>query len=401
MTLADLAAAYDPYSDAAMSDPFPFYEALRAEGGPHWIGKWNTWVVAGFDDLTKAAMSESCLDFAHGQTPGQLLLGEPVPRTFMTMNRPEHRAWRAVLADDYTPEGVTAQRPHLAALIRKVLAPLLQRGEFDVYRDFANRVMCINAGWLLGLPEQDAERTRALIDDMMHRERGQVGMSSPRNQKAAGELFGYFAGHIAELRRHPEKAERQARRLMAAEIDGHRLGDEELAAYFFSMMVTGSETTPMATAGTLYYLARHPDQKAAVLADHGLIPAAFRETLRYDQPTNMLARRAARDFELGGRQIRAGQNLLFVWASANRDARRFDRADVFDIHRQARRDLSFGVGGHACLGMHLGMEAGTLMLRELLSAIDDYQLVEGGLRRAYGEFLGGFVAMPICITPRA
>jgi len=172
----------------------------------------------------------------------------------------------------------------------------------------------------------------------------------------------------------------------------------------FSLLVTGSETTPMAVAGTLFYLARHPAQKQAVLADRTLAEAAFRETLRFDQPTNMLARYVRSDFDLSGQRIRAGQRLLMIYAAANRDENRFERAHDYDIGRYAGtvaagRDISFGAGAHFCLGMHLAMLAGTIMVRQLLEAVGDYELIEAGCRRAYGEFLAGFTQVPIKFQP--
>lgn len=387
---------YDPYSDAAMRNPAELYRQMRAEGAPHYIEKYNAWALTRFEDVWAAStVHEKNLDYGFGQTPGQLLLGEPAPPTFMTMNAPEHRQWRALVRKDYTPEGVKAQHARLRALIREILDPLLARGEMDVYGDLANRILCINAGYNLGLHRDDAETVRALIDDMLHREPGQVGMVSPRNQAAAQQLFGHLFQHVGQLRADPSRADMHAKIFLEAEIDGRRLSDEEVVAYLFSLLVTGSETTPMATAGAFYYLARNPEQKRQLLADPSLAMKAFLETCRFDQPTNMLARRARADFNLGDTEIKAGQNLLFIYASANRDEAEFDRPDVYDMHRVVKRDLNFGAGGHKCLGMHLAMAVGVMIIEELAKAIDDYELDEAACQRAYGEHLQGFLRVPI------
>ncbi len=396
-----MAVDYDPFSDEAMTDPTRLYALMREEGAPHYIEKYRAWALARFDDVWTASLRhEKALDYTKGQTPGQVLLGEPIPPTFMTMNQPEHRRWRGLIAPDYSAEGVAAQEERLRSLVRETLAPLLARGEMDVYGDFANRVMCVNAGHHLGLPREDALRVRALIDDMLHREKGQVGATSPRNQRAAGELHEHLASFVARLRRDPGLALRHTRLLMEAEIEGRRLGDEELVANLYSLLVTGSETTPMVTAGTFFYLAKHPEQKAAVLADPKLARKAFLETARFDQPTNMLARRVRQGFELGGKKIEPGDSLLFLYASANRDATKFDRPDEYDIHREPRRDLSFGIGGHVCLGMHLAIAAGVIMIEELLDGIDDWELREDACERAYGEHLSGFIRVPIRFRAR-
>jgi cytochrome P450 len=395
-----MAIDYDPYSDAAMADPFALYKEMRAEGCPHRIENRNAWALTRFSDVWKTSLNESLLDFTVGQTPGQLLLGEPCPKTFMTMNAPAHGRWRGVVAPFYSAEATEADEPRMRMLVREILVPLAAAGTFDVYRDFANRVMCRNAGHALGMAAAQSEAFRALIDEMMHREPGQVGASSTRNQVGAGQLFGHLSDFVSDLRRNPGKAVRQTKALMEASIDGQSLSDQEIVFYLFSILVTGSETTPLAVASTIYLLARHPDQKAAVIADPTLIPAAFRETLRLFQPTNMLARRARADFELGGRTIRAGDNLLLIYASANRDETRFADPDRFNIFRDGPRDLSFGIGAHVCLGASLAPVAAKIMIEELLAMTGDYELNEDGCARSYGEFLLGFTRVPIHFRPR-
>jgi cytochrome P450 len=395
-----MAVDYDPYSDAAMADPFPLYESMRAEGCPHFIEKRRAWAVTRFADVWRTSLNESLLDYSVGQTPGQLLLGEPCPMTFMTMNSKAHSRWRNVVAPFYTAAAAEAEEPRIRALVREILEPLAAAGTFDVYRDFANRVMCRNAGHGLGLDAEQAEAFRALIDEMMHREPGQVGASSSRNQAAAGQLFGLLGDFVGGLRRDPSRAVRQTKALIEACVDGHRLSDQEIVFYLFSILVTGSETTPLAVASAIYLLARHPEQKAAVLADRSLIPGAFNETLRLYQPTNMLARRASTDFELSGQTIKAGDNLLLIYASANRDEARFADPDRFDIFREGRRDLAFGVGAHVCLGASLAPIAARVMIEELLAVTGDYELVAERCERSYGEFLLGFTRVPIRFQPR-
>lgn len=386
---------YDPFSDAAMRDPFPLYAAMRAEGRPHFIPQYNAWALTRFADVWEASMHhEADVTWTAGALPTQLLLGEPVPHAFTTMDAPRHRKWRGVVRREYTPEGVRAHESRIRTLVREVLEPLVARGRFDLYSDYANRVFCLNSGYNLGLPREDAITWRALIDDMIHRDRGQRG-SSARNQKAAGELAGYLFGYVQELRRHPERASGHTAAYMNAEIDGERLDDRAMVDLLMTFLIVGSETTPMVCAGALYYLERHPAQKAAVLADRGLVQQLFLETARFDQPTNMLCRRAVRDFTLGGADIRAGQDLLYIYASANRDEAEFERADQFDIFRRHERDLTYGAGGHKCLGMHLATMGGVIVIEEFLKAAGDYAVLVEECERAYGEHLSGFLHVPV------
>lgn len=386
---------YDPFSHEAMQDPFPLYKQMRDDSPVHFMPEYNAWAFTRFEDVWKASLMQEGVTFTAGQTPGQVLLGEQVPHTFMTMDAPEHREWRGLIRQEYTPEGVELHMARFRALVKELLQPLLAKGGFDVYADLANRATTINAGYMLGMPREGAEQARAWIDGMLHRAEGQKGGGSEVNQQSFGALFGYLFGFIAELRQNPENAVRHTKAYMEAEINGKKLSDEELCFYLFSLLVTGSETTPITVSGTLYNLAQNPASLAEVRQNPALLRQAFLETVRYDQPTNMLARKAKQDFELGGQSIREGQGLLFIYSSACRDEREFEQPDVWNLHRDSKRTLIFGHGGHKCLGMHLGTAMGTIILEEIFAAIPDFEVDVDAAERLYGEHLSGFGKMPI------
>lgn len=392
----EVSVDYDPFSSEAMTDPHPLYAALRAEGCPHFIEKRRAWALTLYDDLRKASLKNEWLDFTAGQTPSQLMLNERGPHTFMTMNVPENRKWRGLLEPFYSAAAVRRELPRLKTLVEQEFARVRGKERFDVYHDFANRVMSINAAYNLGIDIDDALRTRDLIDRMiLNRVPGQEGISTPDSQQAAAELGALLHAHVQHMRADPTAGGPHGKILRDAIVDGRQLDDNDLLAYLFSLLVVGSETTPMTVAGTLYYLAQDPGQKAQVFADRSLLRNAFRETCRYDQPTNMLARRAAIDFELNGVNIKAGDNLLFIYASANRDERRFAQSDTYDINRSNHGDLSFGTGAHFCLGASLAETAALLMLQTLFDGMSNYEVVEDSCQRAYGEHLNGFTRMTI------
>ena len=174
---------------------------------------------------------------------------------------------------------------------------------------------------------------------------------------------------------------------------------ERSTLFVFVMMVTGSEVLPLAVANTIYYLWSHPEQRRRVQQDLGLVPHAFAESLRYDQPTNLLGRRLMKDTQVQGQSLRAGQGVMFLWASGNRDELEFDEADRFDIDRRPRRSLSYGHGIHQCIGERLGNLEGRVLLEEILAAAPDFEVRPEGVERNYGEFLHGHHKMPIEFTP--
>jgi cytochrome P450 len=395
-----VAIDYDPYSHEAMTEPRPLYARLRAESPVHYIEQYDTWALASFDAVWQACLDTTSFTCTRGQTPNQVMLGDPTGHTFPELDPPEHRLRRRVLTPGYTRSAATLDEVRVREIARSVLADLVTSGArtIDAYVDYASRVTARAAADKAGLPPDDAERIRHHMDDMFTREQGQRG-SSDANVAAAMEVFEYLFGLVAAARREPEAATGILRALLAARINGMALTDEQIAAELHTIMLTGSETTELGVAATLFSLAEHPDQLAAVRADRSLIPHAFAEAIRCDHPTNMLCRAVTRDVEVSGTILHAGQGVLLLWASANLDDAEFPDASTYDLHRRYERSLLFGHGQHKCLGEHLAVRMGTAILDELFAVIGSYEVDITGCHRLYGEFLKGFDALPISFEP--
>jgi cytochrome P450 len=130
------------------------------------------------------------------------------------------------------------------------------------------------------------------------------------------------------------------------------------------------------------------------------VPDAYDEILRYDMPTQFLGRTLRRDVELHGRRLRAGQAVIFLYASANRDPREFSDPDRFDVARRPARILSFGAGAHQCLGTHVARMEGRVCLEEILARFPDYELDLARAVRLRTEFVQGFASLPVRTRPR-
>jgi cytochrome P450 len=251
---------------------------------------------------------------------------------------------------------------------------------------------------LLGLARDAAEQLRAWVDEFFHRERGQAG-PGPDNYQAAGRVSARLAEIVAARRAHPRLGEDHLSAWLAARVDGHALSDEDIVANLYSMLVVATETVPAAVANTIALLAAHPESRDRLLSDPALIPAAWAEALRLDQPTNLLGRRVIRDCQLRGRQLREGQGVLLLWASATRDEAEFPNAASFDLSRRPARSLSFGHGVHKCLGEHLANIEGRVLLEELLAVLGAYEVEWPQAERMYGEFLCGYRRLPVSFRP--
>jgi hypothetical protein len=388
-----VAFEYDPYADDAMRDPHPIYARLRAESPVHFLAKYDCWALARFEDVYAATLDAESFSARGGTAPGQVLRREPAPHTFMTMDLPEHRVHRGLISARYGRAEVAKLEPRVRAVARELLASSAPSGELDVYA-WANRAAIWLGAELLGLARDDAQQLRVWIDGFFHREPGQAG-PGPENFDSAGRVSARLAEIVAARRAGPRSGDDHLSAWLAARIEGRALTDEEIVANLYSMLVVATETVPAAVANTLALLDANPAARARVLVDRALIPAAWVEALRVDQPTNLLGRRVIRDVALRGHTLRAGQGVLLLWASATRDETEFPDASRFDLDRRPARSLSFGHGIHKCLGEHLANLEGRVLVEELLACTGDFRVDWTRSARMYGEFLCGFRQLPI------
>jgi cytochrome P450 len=213
---------------------------------------------------------------------------------------------------------------------------------------------------------------------------------------AAMELLVYYADMVKRRRKQPSDDLTSA--LLEAEIDGDRLGDDEIMAFLFLMVVAGNETTTKLLGNAIYWAGRNPDQLADVLADHSRIPLWVEETLRYDTSSQILARVVVEDIEFHGTTLHSGDTLLLVPGSAHRDERVFDEPDEFRIGREiGSKLLSFGSGAHFCLGAHLARMEARVALNELLVNVRDFAVDDANAVRVHSSSVRGFAHLPITV----
>ena len=389
---------YNPYDEAFRANPWPIYHRMRDEAPAYFVEELNTWALSRFEDVLYGGMDRLHYTASVGTTMDALFYGAPTPPMFMWMDPPKHTHHRAVVNPLYQKDAVALLAEKIRSLTKRLLAPALQTGELEIHT-LATQVGLYTIADYIGLQHTQIAHIGALIERFFHREPGVIG-PTPEGFAAFGALREYILELLKALRVTPPPPDTHLHAWLTSEIDGHRMTDDEIFFSVFAMTVTGADTLALTCAGTVYYLNEHPDQYAEVRADHGLIPHAFAETGRFDQPTNVLGRRVVNDFELHGEKIRTGQNVLFLFASANRDDREFVDADQYQISRRPRRTMTFGAGIHACLGQHLARIEGKIILEEVFAAIPEYEVQKTRCKRAFSEFLQGYAHVPISFKPR-
>jgi cytochrome P450 len=390
---------YDPFSAEVMENPHPVYKRLRDEAPLHKLEKYNAWALPRFQEIWDLS-SHKHLSTAKGTTPSQVLTKtQPVTPMLNVLDPPDHTRLRVAIRPRFARASIRDLEPTIRGIVRECIQKVLPRGECDVIGDLSAQLSVKVTCMAVGIPLEDGDLLSGLVWRFFDREPGVDGMTE-NGLAAAQELTAYFMSLLEERRRKGSDEDDVVNMLRNFEQDGRTFSDEEIGSHLSMLIIGGSETFPKTFANAVFRLAEHPKQRARCAADPSLLPVAYAESLRYDMPTQMLCRTVVEDIALHGETLRAGEAVMFLYNSANRDEREFERPDVFDIDRNPTRILSFGSGTHACLGLHVAKMEGKVALEELLAAAPDYEIDLLGVERLRTEFVQGYAKLPIRFAAR-
>lgn len=387
----------DPYSYDFHEDPYPYYRRLRAEAPLYRNEERNFWALSRHADVLKGFRNSTALSNRLGVSL------DPVSRTpeayrtmsFLAMDDPGHLRLRTLVSKGFTPRRIRELEARVTELTDEHLTAALRADSFDYIADFAGKLPMDVISELVGVPTEDRAQIRRLADTVMHREDG-VADLPPSAMTAAMDLLVYYADMVRHRRSHPTDDLTSA--LIAAEIDGDRLRDDEIMAFLFLMVVAGNETTTKLLGNAVYWGWKNPDQIAAAHADPTLVAPWIEETLRYDTSSQILARTVVEDIELHGTTLQPGDVVLLLPGSANRDERMFDDPDTYRIGRPiGSKLLSFGSGAHFCLGAHLARMEARVALTELVNRVESYEIDETHSLRVHSSNVRGFAALPMTV----
>lgn len=398
MTVAEL--VYDPYDYDLHDDPYPLYRRLRDEAPVYRNDERGFWALSRHADVVDAFRDSARFSSAHGVSLDPAASGPGAHRTmsFLAMDEPMHGRMRALVSRGFTPRRVAEMEPHIRDLTRRYLDRILDERQVDFIGDLAGRLPMDVISELIGVPSADRDEVRRLSDLLVHREEGTHDVP-PAGIAAALELVAYYSEMLAERRRRRTADLTSA--LLDAELDGDRLSDDEIMGFLFLMVVAGNETTTKLLGNAWWWAWRHPDQRAKPFGEPSRIPAWVEETLRYDTSTQLLARTATAEVTLHGTTIPAGDRVVLLVGSANRDERAFPEPDRYDLDRTDLAQLvSFGFGRHFCLGASLARLEARVCLEELVARVRDYDIDPGGAVRVHSVNVHGFAALPTTVVPR-
>ncbi|MEE2677848.1 MAG: cytochrome P450 [Myxococcota bacterium] len=303
-------------------------------------------------------------------------LPELPPPSMLGTDGAEHARLRALVNKAFTPRIIQRLEPRMHAIASELVEAAVERRDVDLVQALTYPLPVTIIAEIIGVPAEDREQFKRWSDQAVALLGtgffGNIDRERLERQAALiGEMHDYFIPLAEERARAPR--EDLLTGLVQARHEGSRLNHDEMLAMLVLILVAGNETTTTLIGNAVLELLAHPEELKRLRGDPGLLSTAIEEVLRFSSPVQFDPRRATRDLELGGQQVREDDFVLCWIASANRDESVFERADVFDVGRPKGPHLALGFGAHYCLGANLARLEARVALDALLARTRSFE----------------------------
>jgi cytochrome P450 len=402
---------FDPFDPSWSSDPWPLYADLRHRAPIH-RNELGFWVVSRHADclsiLRDRRVSSNSMNVANEGLPrgirrrdgddSAMAAAMVEMRPFLFRDPPDHTRLRGLVSKAFTPKVVEALRSRTQQIVDELLDEAVEAGEVDLVESLAHplpvRVICD----LLGVPVEDqalftvwsAALARGLDPDFLLTQEVMDARA-----EAVIQFSQYFFGLLADRKANP--GDDLLSRLAVAEEDGAMLSEAEMLSTCILLLVAGHETTVNLIAGGTLALLHHPDELERFRRDPSVHRSGIEEMLRFVSPVQLTGRVCMEDLELGGVQFRAGEFVMVLLASGNRDADQFPEPDRFDVARSPNNHLGFGFGIHHCLGAPLARMEAQVALASLVARAPELMLAADVIAYKSNIVLRGMEALPVAL----
>jgi cytochrome P450 family 142 subfamily A polypeptide 1 len=381
---------------------------LREHDPVRWSERDRLWLVSRYDDVERVSKDQDLFTSGQGVRPGRPKIG------LIDEAEPRHTSLRRLINRGFTPRMVKLLERAFTEITTEAIDAVAPRGECDFVEEISVPLPLKLIATMIGIERGDFERFHRWSDHMIAGD----GAATPEIMARAGQAFMEYSGYVRRIIEDRRQSPRDdlvsiltgakdqgllgtfsGKDLPAGTSDEHMtLANDELVMMLVILLVAGNETTRNALSGGMQLLIEHPEQRRKLVEDPSLIPSGVEEMVRLVSPVHSFSRTATRDTELRGRPIRAGQQVLLLYPSANRDADVFDDPDAFRVERNPQH-LGFGVGSHFCLGANLARMELRVAFEHILRRLPDIEYAAGGPVVVPSALVRSCVEMKVRFTP--
>lgn len=381
----------DPFSLDFFADPYPTHEALREAAPVVWLARWGCYGVARYDEVK--VMLEDPATFCSSRGVGLSDFAKETPwrppSLILEADPPAHTRTRGVLNRVLSPAVMKTLRDGFAEAAEAKVDELIERKTFDGVVDLAEAYPLSVFPDAMGLPKEGREHLLPYAAVVFNA----FGPPNELRQKAIERSLPHQAW-VAEHCQRDALAPGGFGACIHARVDDGTLEAHEAPLLVRSLLSAGIDTTVNGIGAALYCLARFPDQFARLRAEPSLARRAFDEAVRFETPVQTFFRTTTRATELGGVPIGEGEKVLMFLGAANRDPRRWEKPDTYDIGRQTSGHVGFGLGTHNCVGQLLARLEGEVMLTALAKKVARIEMT-GPETRLFNNTLRGLERLPL------
>lgn len=389
--------SYDPFDARVVDDPYAFYPTLREAHPCYHVASRDIYVLSRFEDV-RAALSNTAA-FSSNQGVGYQRSALPM---LISTDPPDHTRLRRIVAGRFTPRTLASWTARIQEIVSSLVDPLIDAGEVDLVSEVAAPFPIQVIAEMMGVPiERRADFKRWSTNTIELLSGADL---SWRERSAMNDTLWEFAEYFGEVIRARRAGAADHDDLISLLIrpsdDGDRLTEAEIISFCVLLLVAGNETTTNLIGNCMHHFAQNTPDWERLASEPALVRSAIEESLRHEAPVQGFFRNTRERVTVdGGHTIPAGKKVLLLYAAANRDPRKYEDAERFEIDRQPADHLAFGFGPHTCLGAFLARLEMRVLLEHALPKVRQLELAGDGVRTR-SALLRGFQHLALRIHGR-
>ncbi|SMP72825.1 cytochrome P450 [Noviherbaspirillum suwonense] len=384
----------DPYADEVLSNPYPYYAKLRDLGPVVWLDRYQVYALARHDEIHAVLSDPHNFCSSAGVGLANFHTEEPwrKPSIILEADPPAHSGIRKVVARILSPANISKLRPTFEAEADKLVDRVLAKGHFDAASEFCEAYPLKVFADAVGLPAEGRENLLP-YGDMVFNGFGPINERfSKRLESSSGAVQ-----WINNICRRENLSENGLGAQLYAAADAGELTQDEAGMLVRTLLSAGLDTTVFTLCNALVSFAQNPDQYAILRSNPALARQSVEEVIRYEPTFHSFYRTTAKRVEIAGVAMDTSQKIVVFIGSANRDPRRWENPDKFDITRRATGNLGFGTGIHGCAGQMMARLEGDILLSALARKMKSIELT-GEPVQHYNNTVRGYTSIPVSTT---